>query len=107
MAKIISVNEEQILFDDGCKITFDHSQDCCECNYADFEQLDDLARAHNFNTSKMTFMKSGDHGFIFGDNRRMFFVPCYSVQNGYYTTAVDIYFNGQRVLELDGEFVDG
>jgi hypothetical protein len=107
MAKIRKITEDQILFDDGSKIWFDHCQDCCEHNYADFEQLDDLARAHNFNTSKMLFEKSGDHGFIFGDNRRTFFVPCYSVQNGYYTTAVDIYFNGKCVLGLNGEFVDG
>lgn len=36
----------------------------------------------------------------------MFFVPCYSVQNGFYTNEVDIYYTGRlRVLDIDAEFV--
>lgn len=31
---------------------------------------------------------------------RMFFVPCYSEQNGYYSRDVDIYFNDEKVLGL-------
>lgn len=41
--KIKEVNTNHILFDNGSRITFDHEQDCCETNYADFEQLEDLA----------------------------------------------------------------
>ena len=41
--KIKEVNTNYILFDNGSRITFDHEQDCCETNYADFEQLEDLA----------------------------------------------------------------
>lgn len=102
-AKIVKVTDEKILFSDGSTITFDHCQDCCEDNYADFEQLDDIARSYQFDTEKMTFMKCGDHGFSFGDDRRMFYVPCYSDQNGYYSNDVDIYFNGKLVLNVEGE----
>lgn len=43
--KIKEVNTNYILFDNGSRITFDHEQDCCETNYADFEQLEDLQKA--------------------------------------------------------------
>ena len=42
-------------------------------------------------------------GFRFGDNQAMFFVPCYSEQNGYYSSDVDIYYNGNAVLNVEAE----
>ena len=104
MAKIIKLEENLIEFDDGTKITADHDQDCCEWNYADCEQLDDLAKNYNFNTKKLRFMAVDGHGFRFGDNPlRMFFVPCYSDQNGYYSSDIDIYLNGKAVLNFGCE----
>ena len=92
--KITEVNDNYIIFGDNAyRIRFDHDQDCCERNYADFEQLDDLARAHDFNMKEMQFEPLDHAGFRFGDNRRTFFVPCYSEQNGYYTIDLDIYFD--------------
>lgn len=99
--KIDSVSYTSIIFDDGTEITYTHEQDCCEHNYADFEQLDDLARGYTFK-GKLLF-ESCEGGFRFGDSRRMFFVPCYSEQNGYYTYEVDILVNGRLVLATKGE----
>jgi len=31
----------------------------------------------------------------------MFFVPCYSEQNGYYSSDVDIFFDNNCVLNLE------
>lgn len=90
--KISKVTEEAIEFTDGGRITFDHDQDCCEYNYADFGQVDDIARNYTFE-GDMRF-DTAEGGFMFGDARRKFYVPCYSSQNGYYTTAIDIYWNG-------------
>ena len=46
------------------------------------------------------FEENNDFGFRFGsDHVNMFFVPCYSVQNGYYNSAVDIYYNHKLVLD--------
>lgn len=104
--KIVQIDSQFIKFSDGSQITFDHEQDCCEYNYADFEQLDDIARGYTFE-GEMQFKTSGDYGFLFGDSRRMFFVPCYSDQNGYYTSALDIYWNGVPVLSVDCEVDDG
>ena len=105
--KITNITEEAIEFSDGSRITFDHAQDCCEWNWADFSQLDDLARAHNFQRP-LCFEAVQNSGFRFGDSRRMFFVPCYSDQNGYYTDEIDIYYthfkNGNEpVLEFGAE----
>ena len=98
--KIKTIDEECITFDNGNTITYDHRQDCCEWNYADFAQLDDIARDYDFNED-LQFQPLECEGFRFGDSRQMFFVPCYSEQNGYYTAELDIYYNGVLVSHLD------
>lgn len=104
MAKIIKLEENLIEFADGTQITCDHEQDCCEYNYADCEQLDDLARAYNFDTAKLCFEAVNRSGFRFGDRpERMFFVPCYSCQNGYYSSDINIYLNGVLQCSFDCE----
>ena len=99
--KIKEVNENAILFDNGNTITFDHCQDCCEHNYADFSQLEELAFETEFDED-LVFEEVEKSGFRFGNrNGYMFFVPCYSEQNGYYTTELDIYFNGQHMINFN------
>ena len=96
--KIVRVDDDHIVFDTGDTITYDHEQDCCEVNYADFKQLDDIAKAHVFK-EPIVFEPVEDNGFRFGNPGAMFFVPCYSAQNGYYSYDIDIYFNGNHVLD--------
>lgn len=103
MAKIKTINDEMILFEDGSEIRFDHEQDCCEYNFADFKQLDDIARRTDFDTHKMIFESVEYSGFRFGNENKMFFVPCYSDQNGYYSSNIDIYYNGKEVLHFGCE----
>lgn len=109
--KITSITDERITFSDNSCITFDHDQDCCEYNYADFEQLDSIARAHRFQLP-LRFEAVEGSGFRFGDESRMYFVPCYSEQNGYYTDEIDIYYThhekgNKPVLSFSAKFVDG
>lgn len=106
--KIKEVTSEHILFDNGSEITFDHDQDCCEDNYADFEQIEEAAWDCEFPES-LLFEKVDGSGFRFGGHGTyMFFVPCYSEQNGYYTTDIDIYFNGKQMINLEcKEVLDG
>ena len=99
---ISKINENEIQFNNGSIISFDHVPDCCEYNYADFQQLDDEARNYNYST-EIKFEAVDGSGFRFGDNNRMFFVPCYSEQNGYYSSDIDIYFNGEKVCDLSCE----
>ena len=53
--KIIEITNDYIKFDNGKCITYDHEQDCCEDNYADFDQLDDLAREYDFDEETLQF----------------------------------------------------
>ena len=105
--RIKEVNSNAIIFDNGNTIEYDHNQDCCEWNYADFEQLDDLARNTDFDEN-LEFKALEDEGFMFGNSPdKMFFVPCYSEQNGYYSSDIEIYYKGKEVLCFNCEEVDG
>lgn len=105
MSKIVEINDE-IKFDDGTVISYDHDRDCCEYNYADFKQLDDIGRNTDFDTSNLIF-EEFDYGFRFGNEGKMFYIPCYSIQNGYYSRCVDILLNYERVLRAEGEWESG
>lgn len=105
MAAIITVNDKMVLFSDGSKIEFDHCPDYSENNYADFSQLDDIARTADFDTANMIFEAVPDSGFRFGNTGKMFFVPCYSEQHGIYSDNIDIFYNGKFVLSFDCEKV--
>lgn len=101
--KIKDINEERILFDNGNTITYNHEQDCCECNYADFQQIDDIARSWDFDEN-LDFESVEEVGFRFGNlPNKMVFVPCYSEQNGYYSSDIEIYYNDSQELYFNAE----
>ena len=91
------ITDEEIHFTNGKSITFDHEQDCCEYNYADFEQVDNTSLEYEF-TEPLQFENVEGYGFRFGNEGKMVSVPCYSEQNGYYDDTVDIYYDGEEVL---------
>lgn len=104
--KIVKVDFGAIEFDNGNTITFDHDQDCCETNYADFEQLEERARDIEF-VEYLKFEEVEGYGFRFGNGgNEMFFIPCYSEQNGYYSSDVDIYYDGEHVLNVEAKMTD-
>ena len=100
--KISKVDEYSIRFDNGNFICFHHTQNCCEHNYADFSQLEELAFDTEFD-EPLSFEKVDMNGFRFGNKGKMFFVPCYSDQNGYYSSSLNIIYNGVRVFKLECE----
>ena len=105
--KIQQVTDEAIIFDNGNTITFDHEQDCCEYNYADFSILNENVVNYDYDFKEnLKFKAVEGMGFKFGSDGRWIFIPCYSEQNGYYTEEIDIYYNGKRVLNFNAEFVD-
>ncbi len=106
MSMIKEIIEEAIIFEDNSVISYGHYQDCCEHNYADFEQIDDICRATDFDTSNMLFEIIEGCGFRFGNKGNMFFVPCYSEQNGYYSSDIQIYYNGNNVLSLECKWIE-
>ena len=101
--KIKDINEERILFDNGNTITYNHEQDCCECNYADFQQIDDIARSWDFDEN-LDFEAVEEVGFRFGNlPNKMVFVPCYSEQNGWYSSDIEIYYNNSQELYFNAK----
>lgn len=103
MAKIKEINEKEIVFDDGSIISYEHDSDCCEENFADFSQIDDITRQFDFDTKNMIFEKVPGCGFRFGNKNFRFLVPCYSWQNGYYSADLTILYNGNIVLNVECE----
>ena len=116
---IKSHNDQRINFSNGDYIIYDHEQDCCERNYADFSILDTFYHGEEFD---YVTISAADEGFLlnlhgvepfasFGEPMKIF-IPCYSVQNGYYTTHLVVslcHENMERPLEcicLHCEFVD-
>ena len=101
--KIIKVNDDIITFDNGSTISYG-SEERYANNYADFEQLEELAYDVNFN-EPLDF-ELCDYGFRFGNKGRiMFFIPCYSEQNGYYDDRINVYYNNSKIIETIGEII--
>lgn len=92
--KIKQVSEDSIEFDNGNTISYTYYQSCCEYNYADFTQIDENLVDYDYNFNEnLEFEEVEDSGFRFGSDGHWIFVPCYSEQNGYYSSDIDIYYN--------------
>ena len=73
-----------MVFDNGWKIISYHRQSCCENVWADFEALFDTSfMSSDFDSLEIT---SCDYGFSING----YFVPCYDIQNGYYSNNLTI-----------------
>lgn len=104
--KIKYINDERIEFENGLAITFRSCNSISANNYADFKQLDDVAKDTDFDLEHLVFEEVPESGFRFGNiPNKMFFVPCYSEQNGWYSEFVDILFGGKEVLCVESEMV--
>lgn len=95
MAKmyISKITADEIRFNNGSSISCSHEQECCECNYADFPYLRDEGLEWRVPFDEdLIFEPVHGYGFRFGNPGKMFFVPCYSEQNGYYTSDLTIIY---------------
>lgn len=102
--KIKKIAYDCITFDNKKEMTFHHEQDCCEHNYADFPILKtynlSVKTGKQINIYDIDFPDTlaelfgggvKDGGFnIKSKKGDLFFIPCYSDQNGYYTTELFI-----------------
>lgn len=98
--KIKAVTDEYIEFTNGNRITYSHLYDCCETNYADFKQIEESAFNQEF-IEPLVFEMAEGQGFRFGNYKyitTMYFIPCYSIQNGYYSTDLEIRYSGDCVF---------
>lgn len=103
--KIVRVDYYGICFDNGDAIRDEHYADCCERNYADYKQIEPEALDTEFEYPIK--LQVCEYGFRFGNlNGKMFFVPCYSEQNGYYSRMIDVIYsnkNGKIIEKLKTE----
>ena len=109
--QITGWDDEGIYFSDGSEIIYQHEPDCCEVNYADFSVLDVFYDRENPIEFEDYNIKAVDDGFLLYLNEKApskpgytpmhmlceelyegfitptkIFVPCYSEQNGYYSS---------------------
>lgn len=96
--RISMVTDNAIMFDNGNWISYDHEQDCCEYNWADFSALNENVINYDYDFNEDLDFEYDELGFKFGSNGHWIFIPCYSDQNGYYSYDIDIYYNGELVL---------
>ena len=87
--KIHYITDERIVFTDESYIYCEHQADCCENNYADFSSImDSIIDGQELNTIEIEY---NDNGFLLNGQ----LVNCYSEQNGYYSTGLDVYYKDQ------------
>lgn len=99
--KIKSITDRMITFDNGAKMV----QYCPfenETGYAAFSEIDKEALEFEFRKTIM-FDVGYRGGIMFGSVKRMFFIPCYSKQSGYYSSDIQIYYNQRKVLDFDAK----
>lgn len=105
--KIKSING-CINFDNGVQIFDYHDSDCCEDVFADFDALKDEVGIfeHDFN-ERIQIERVEDSGF----RLEGFFVPCYNIQNGYYSDKLELnirYSDTERdVIDITGCTLNG
>ena len=102
MIKLTKFDDEMIYFSDGSTISYSHNQNCCECNYADFSVLENYKDLLDKEWNEFTVGPIDGMGImltLIGNNEfgipitPGILIPCYSEQNGYYSTNLDIAVN--------------
>lgn len=104
--KITKWDDDCIYFSDGSTITYDHINDCCENNWADFSVLELFYQQEEFvdfdiiPVEECGFVLSlrfarepispGSQWYYDYAQSKKILIPCYSDQNGYYSTDLTI-----------------
>ena len=115
--KIKNITQKDIELTNDKKLTYHHDQDCCGYNYADFPIL----RTYNLSVKTGKTIDIFDVEFpdtlaelfaggvaeggfnIRSNSGDLFFIPCYSDQNGYYSTDLFITLSGDKWCNDDDE----
>lgn len=97
--KVIKVETESIVFENGVQLYSNHDQDCCESHYLSFEHI----TISDFNglefdlTGESFFNKIEGYGIelvpLQGHSVK---VPGYGYNNGYYSSDLQLCLNDQK-----------
>ena len=91
--KVVKIENDELVFNDGTRLLSNHDQDCCEWHYLDFADLDisDFDGLEFDLTNDNFFNRVEDYGIelkpIKGHVVR---VPGYGSNNGYYGSNIDL-----------------
>lgn len=92
-AKVIKVNEESIVFDNGATLRSEHEQDCCEQHYLSFRDLtiSDFEGLEFDLSSDDFFRRIKGYGIeLIPVNGYTVKVPAYGYNNGYYSDNLSL-----------------
>ena len=91
--KVVKIENDELVFNDGTRLLSNHDQDCCEHHYLDFADLDvsDFDGLEFDLTNDNFFNRIEDYGIelkpIKGHSVK---VPGYGSNNGYYGSNIDL-----------------
>lgn len=99
--RVINAEYERVDFSDGSYMESHHVPDCCEYNYADFSVLaiDPELTKGEFESVSIVGKKEGTGVMLLfeglphrklGTYNKKVLVPCYSEQNGWYSSNVTV-----------------
>ena len=104
--KLTEISDEGINFEDT-HISHEHIQDCCEEVYADWNSLKDQSIMTLEKIIQVDFVMVKNSGIVldlFNQDyqKHSFFVPCYNIQNGYYSNDLKLIIqSGHLILRHD------
>jgi hypothetical protein len=87
--KVVTINDEDVIFDDGSVLYSEHDQECCESHYLSFADLsvDDFKGLEFDLYSETFFERVEDYGIrLIVTNGVAIPVPGYGSNNGYYSS---------------------
>ena len=92
IGKVKYITQDAIHFNESLIVEFFHNPDCCEVNFADLTALNDTT----FTTDKFKtlIIETCEYGYRVNG----YFIPCYSMQNGYYSNEVSCSLRTDKVL---------
>lgn len=115
--KIVEIDDDHLAFDNGCILTSDHEQDCCESHWLDFSVMSGYnvgtATGKTINiyeqvfdfSNGVTFKEVEDMGILLTDTEgNNYLVNGYGENNGYYGTNIDLVLydeNYKTIFEYD------
>lgn len=100
--KVVKIEDNKLIFDDGTKLYSYHEQDCCENHYLDFADLNimDFEGLEFDLTNEKFFNRIEDYGIELKPiNGHVVRVPGYGSNNGYYSSEILLVIEKNKTQE--------
>lgn len=91
---VINISADGIVFSNGLELSDYHMADCCEHVYADWKALETTGFPQE-KFKKLVIKGIKDSGIGLNE----YFVPCYNIQNGFYSHDLELSIN-EEVFDI-------